>query len=77
LLDKPGRAIWNWCGWSGQNRSHARACRFPQEDYHVLRTAIYLARSTILSEERRMLDTDACIYRKLRVHVIDPTDESC
>jgi len=73
LLDQPNRAITNWCRWSGQYRSHARKCRFPPEDYHVLRTAIYKSESTILSEERRMLDTDACIHQRLRVHVIDPT----
>jgi len=73
LLANPGGALANWCRWSGSNRSHASACRFPPEDYHVLRTAIHPAGSTILSEEGRMLVTDACIYRRLRVHVIDPT----
>jgi len=73
LLTQPGGAVPNWCRWSGSNRSHASDCRFPPEDYHVLRTAIYPTGSTILSEEHRMLVTDACIYRRLRVHVIDPT----
>jgi hypothetical protein len=73
LLNDPNHAIPNWCRWSGQNRSHASKCRFPREDYHVLRTAVYTTESTILSEEHRMLVTDACIHRNLRVHVIDPT----
>lgn len=73
LLAKPSGAVVNWCRWSGQHRSYARGCRFPHEDDHVLRTAICDSGSTILSEEDRMLVTDACIHRKLRVHVVDPT----
>ena len=73
LVADPARRVWNWCRSSGQFRSHARKCRFPPEDYHVLRTAVCGTGSTILSEEHRMLVTDACIYRRLRVHVIDPT----
>ena len=73
LLADSGGAVWNWCRWSGQYRSHAIACRFPREDYHVLQTAVCDSGSTILSEEPRMLVTDTCIHRKLRVHVIDPT----
>ena len=66
-------SITNWCRWSGNNRGCASKCRFPREDYHVLRTAIHEKESAILSEEHRMLITDACIHNKLRVHVIDPT----
>jgi hypothetical protein len=73
LLTRPGGAVWNWCRWSGKIRSHASFCRFPREDYHVLRTAICPSGSTILSEEHRMLVTDACIHQRLGVHVIDPT----
>ena len=73
LLYKPDRAVPNWCRWSGPVRSHACKCRFPREDSHVLRTAVCDTGSTILSEEHRMLITDACIHRRLRVHVIDPT----
>lgn len=73
LLSSPGGATPNWCRWSGQVRNHARFCRFPHEDYHVLRTAICDTGSTILSEEDRMLITDECIHRRLGVHVIDPT----
>jgi hypothetical protein len=73
LLASPGGAVPNWCRWSGNKRGAASECRFPPEDYHVLRTAICPAGSTILSEEHRMLVTDACIHRRLGVHVIDPT----
>jgi hypothetical protein len=73
LLASPGGAVPNWCRWSGEIRSHASFCRFPREDYHVLRTAICPEGSTILSEEHRMLVTDACIHQRLGVHVIDPT----
>jgi len=72
LLNLSG-SKWNWCRWSGQNRAHAIACRFPREDYHVLRTTVCSTGSTILSEEHRMLVTDQCIHRRLRVHVVDPT----
>jgi len=68
-----GGATANYCRWTGQRRNDARHCRFPREHYHVLRTAICDARSTILTEEDRMLATDACIHRRLRVHVQDPT----
>jgi hypothetical protein len=73
LLTSPGVAVPNWPAWSGKRRSDASFCRFPREDYHVLRTAICPSGSTILSEEHRMLVTDACIHRKFHVHVIDPT----
>lgn len=73
LVSDPGRRVLNWCRSSGRFRSHARMCRFPPEDDHVLRTAVCDTGSTILSEEHRMLVTDACIHRRLRVHVLDPT----
>ncbi len=71
ILANPGRAIYNWARWSGQDRDKARRCRFPPEDYHVLRTAIRPDATTIVTEEDRMLRTDACIYRAFRVHVRD------
>ncbi len=65
--------LMNWKNpWSGGDRSRARGCRFPQEDDHVLRTAIRAQRTAIYSEENRMLATDACIYREFRVHVQEP-----
>lgn len=70
LLD-PGRAVYNWAKWSGQEWEKARQCRFPREDYHVLRTAIRPHATTIVTEENRMLETDALLYRVFRVHVAD------
>ena len=73
LLNNVGRATcnatYNWPPWTGAVKEKARKCRFPREDYHVLRTAIRGTPSTIITEEERMLRTDACIYRELRVHV--------
>ena len=71
LLTDPGRAIYNWPKWSGQESEKARHCRFPREDYHVLRTAIRPNATTIVTEEDRMLRRDDCIYREFRVHVCD------
>ena len=72
ILDDPGRAVYNWAAWSGQERDKARRCRFPPEDYHVLRTAIRPNNpTTIISEEERMLRTDENLYRFFRVHVRD------
>jgi hypothetical protein len=68
-----GRVIWNWKQpWSGGDRSKARSCRFPEEDDHVLRTAIRDASTTIYSEEGRMTKADRCIYRAFRVHINEP-----
>jgi|SRR6267378_1939868 len=65
--------LMNWKNpWSGGDRSRARGCRFPEEDDHVLRTAIRGQRTAIYSEENRMLMTDDCIYREFRVHVQEP-----
>jgi len=71
VLDDPGRAVYNWAKWSGQERDNARRCRFPREDYHVLRTAIRPNATTIVTEEERMLKTDESLYRAFRVHVRD------
>lgn len=71
ILDDPSRYVLNWeKHWSGGKRdlAHSR-CKFPPEDDHVLRTAIRPHPTTIFSEESRMLVTDRCIYRNLRVHI--------
>jgi hypothetical protein len=75
LLTPPDgvRVIPNWrTPWSGGDRDTARRCRFPAHDEHVLRTAIRGYRTTIYTEDGRMLSTDACIYRNFRVHVTHP-----
>ena len=65
--------ILNWkAPWSGGEREKARKCRYPEEDDHVLRTAIRGKRTTIYTEEVRMLNADACIYKKFRVHISEP-----
>ncbi len=67
------RVVFNWKKqWSGADRAKARGCRYPKEDDHVLRTAIRPNGTTILTEEKRMLDADSCIYREFRVHIIEP-----
>ena len=66
------RCVWNYAAWTGQRREHARHCRFPKEDDHVLQTAIRSQPTTIFSEENRMLRADACIYRRLRVRIRAP-----
>jgi len=71
ILDDPGRATYNWATWSGQERDKVSRCRFPREDYHVLRTAIRPNATTIVTEEERMLKTDEGLYRAFRVHVRD------
>jgi len=75
LLTTPDgtHVIANWkTPWSHDVRAQARACRFPIEDDHVLRTAIRGHRTAIYTEEERMLLVDACIYRAFRVHIWEP-----
>lgn len=75
LISSPGKSKINWCGWTGSRRSAAARCRFPREDYHLLRTAIRDDQETaILTEEHRILITDNCIHREFQVHASDPTE---
>lgn len=76
LLDDKKRCRMNWPPWPGRHRETQAKCQFPAEDTHVLRTAFVAdgeKKSTIFSEEGRMLKTDACIHRHFGVHVSDPT----
>lgn len=67
------RVILSWKKqWSGGERAAARACRYPREDYHVLRTAVRGHPTTIYTEEGRMLLADACISRRFSVRIIEP-----
>lgn len=81
LLVNPSGHILNWARLSGSERDYAfGTCRFPREDEHVLRTAVRrgtrrFTRSTIYTEEDRMLRTNACIKRKFRIAVDDPRVE--
>jgi hypothetical protein len=69
ILADPRRSIRNWPRWTGSHMAKARKCRYPHEDRHVLRTAIRPDPSVIISEEARMLATDACVYREFRIHI--------
>ncbi len=69
-LARPGGAVYNWANWPSRDREKARECRYPQEDDHVLRTAISDRPTTIVSEEGRMVQAGACIYRHFRVHIV-------
>jgi len=64
-----GRCLSNWAAWPGRQREKARKCKFPKHDDHLLRTAICPSGSTIITEETKLIDTDACIYRRFNVHV--------
>lgn len=73
IIDRADRVVWNWRKpWSGAERDKASRCRFPQEDQHVLRTAVRDTTTTIYTEERRMLRVDDCIHRSFRVHINAP-----
>jgi len=75
LATKPDgkHVVINWkASWSGGDRGRARECRYPAEDDHVLRTAIRNEPSTIYTEEMRMLNVDACIYKEFGVHIQKP-----
>lgn len=74
ILADPRGAIRNYAAWPSRNREKARNCRFPEEDDHVLRTAIRPITSTIITEEGRMIRADACIYRAFRVHIVHTKD---
>jgi hypothetical protein len=73
LLDRPGAAEVNWQRRWRSEKDDARRCRFPVEDDHVLRTAIRTAgKSTVYTEEHRMIVTDACIHRRFGVRIHEP-----
>jgi hypothetical protein len=62
----------NWAALSGGDRDFARKCRFPKHDLLLLRTALGF-RSTIYSEDNRVVQSDECIHRKFSVHTADPS----
>lgn len=72
LITSGQSAVLNWPSPWKVKMLEAQECRFPVEDYHVLRTAIRPETSTIFSEEGRILATDKCIYRRLRIRIVDP-----
>lgn len=63
----------NWCTpWTGSHRARTKKCRFPRHDLHLLRTAASDSHTWIATEEKRLLDTDACIYRNFNVNIVLP-----
>ena len=72
LITSGQSAIPNWPSPWRAKQLEARKCRFPGEDDHVLRTAIRPDTSTIFSEERRILASAECIFRRLRIRIVDP-----
>jgi hypothetical protein len=75
LVTRPDgtHVVFNWkTPWSGADRSRARGCRYPQEDDHVLRTAIRGEPTVIYTEEDRMLRANDCVYRQFSVHILMP-----
>lgn len=72
LLASPdGRRVQcNWKRtWSPGEQADARKCRYPRHDDHLLRTAIGPNGPAVITEEQKLVGTDACIYRRFRVHI--------
>ncbi len=77
LLVRPdGTKIkFNWKKrWPTSDQEIARNCGFPKHDDHLLRTAILAdgVKSSILTEEQKLISTDKCIHRTFRVHIHMP-----
>jgi hypothetical protein len=73
LLTDGGNAVANWPKWPSGIRDKMFRCRFPAEDEHVLRTAwLPGERSTLYTEEGRMLNCRACILRTFGVDTENP-----
>ena len=65
----PKRCITNWAPWPSGRSDRARRCRYPKHDDHLLRTAIRPKPTTIITEDKGLLETDRCIYLHFRVHI--------
>lgn len=64
-----GSVEWNWVR-QREIRVDARKCRFPSEDYTLLRTAkLQSSRSYILTEERRQLRAARCCLRRMNIDI--------
>jgi hypothetical protein len=75
LITKPDGSyvVSNWRKpWTHSDRARMHECRFPSEDDHVLRTAVRDQRTTIYSEEERMLRAHPCIRRRFDVVISAP-----
>jgi len=72
VLLTTGAAELNWQALSGAERENLRRCRYPPEDQHLLRTGKG-KRSTIVTEEGRLLKVDNCTHRFFGVHISEPS----
>lgn len=75
LLTRPdgSHVIVNWRNpWRHSDRVRWHGCGFPPEDEHVLRTAVRDDRTTIYSEEDRMLRAHPCIRHEFDVVISAP-----
>ena len=74
LALNPKKGVTNWrTPWAGRHRQAARECRYPREDYHVLRTACREdGSSTIYTEEARQLSAHPCIRKSFQVSISAP-----
>ena len=75
LVTRPdgSHVILNWrTPWGHAELARARSCRFPYEDLHVLRTAVRDGRTTMYSEEGRVLAAHPCIRKEFDVVISAP-----
>jgi hypothetical protein len=75
LLTMPdgSHVILNWrTPWGHAEVARAHQCRFPYEDLHVLRTAVRDGRTTMYSEEGRVLAAHPCIRKEFDVAISAP-----
>ena len=75
LLTQPAgsHVIWNWrTPWGHAERARALACEFPHHDLHVLRTAVRDGRTTMYSEDGRVLAAHPCIRSEFDVMISEP-----
>lgn len=63
------KCVENYASWTHDRRAKARKCRYPQEDDHVLRTALRDHPTELVSDEKRMLRSGKCIKREFRVNI--------
>ena len=71
ILANPGRAIYNWAQLVGTGSRQSETLSFPARGLPCASHSHPPGATTIVTEEDRMLRTDACIYRAFRVHVRD------
>jgi hypothetical protein len=60
-----------WTKLTGAQEERLRECRYPQEDKHLLRTALP-GPATIATEENRLLNVDRPVHKHFQVHLKTP-----